>query len=271
MRQQVNFYHKEFRKVIDLFTGQRIVFYVGILLCLLLIDYSQRIGELSELQTNLRQLKQNLTFTQAQYEKEKKKYIPERPDAALNAKIQTLNTELLDKKAILKSIDFAEVNDVRGFSPYFIALSRQSIPEVWLTELTLNQMDNIFVIAGQTIAPEYVPQYLASLSRETIFAGLKFRNMKINRQEPKSEEDPAIIDFLITSMPVDFVLEEGVARVPESFQQQTPRVTGAATIPGFVPGKPFDPEAFQQGQQGAQPPATPLTLVPNPLELVNGN
>jgi len=70
-----------------------------------------------------------------------------------------------------------------GFSLYFEALAKKTIPGIWLTNFSIKKNGEILVLSGSTNSPEYVPMLISNLSDEAVFQGKTFGLFKISTDD----------------------------------------------------------------------------------------
>ncbi len=95
----------------------------------------------------------------------------------------------------LKLLSGKSADQSPGFSSYFLALSNQAIPGVWLSALYLDGQQQLINIEGSTFKPEKIPYFLQQLQKEPIFNGHTFAKLAMQ----KSEEIPNQIDFKLST------------------------------------------------------------------------
>jgi len=72
-----------------------------------------------------------------------------------------------------------DANTPEHFSTFFDALSRQTMPGVWLTAFAADGPDRRLVMAGRAMSAELVPGYLQRLQREPAFQSRRFASLEL--------------------------------------------------------------------------------------------
>jgi len=70
------------------------------------------------------------------------------------------------------------------FSIFFDALSRQTMPGVWLTAFSADGPNRRIVMAGRALSPELSPGYLQRLQREPAFQSRRFASLELEDRTP---------------------------------------------------------------------------------------
>lgn len=86
------------------------------------------------------------------------------------------SSQLAQAEARLRELD---ASAPERFSTYFDALSRQTMPGVWLTAFAADGPDRRLVMAGRALSPELVPGYLQRLQREPAFQSRRFASLEL--------------------------------------------------------------------------------------------
>lgn len=115
-----------------------------------------------------------------------------KPDAALEAKLAELASELKARQDVLDALKRGSAGSTGGFSAYFRAFSRQRVEGVWLTGFEIAAGGAALTIAGRALNADLVPGYLQGLNREPPLQGRQFASIVINR--PMTAEAPARAD-----------------------------------------------------------------------------
>ncbi len=117
-----------------------------------------------------------------QAEKAQRENTPE-----LDRAIAGLKREVQFRRRLMNTIRPGESAAGDGFAEHLAGLARQHIDGLWFTEIELRRGGEQMALLGQTRAPEYVPQYLQRLSRENVFAGHRFRVLRMHVPEERKD------------------------------------------------------------------------------------
>jgi hypothetical protein len=100
--------------------------------------------------------------------------------------IRRLSATLIQQQRLIEVLGDQPLGRTEGFSAHIAALARRHRPGLWLTSVTINGTSNAIELAGQSVAPELVPEYLLTLGEEQALAGQRFDRFDIERLEDKS-------------------------------------------------------------------------------------
>jgi hypothetical protein len=89
-----------------------------------------------------------------------------------------------------------------GYTPYFLALSRQAQPSLWITGFGIGQDGDSLELQGRMLDASVLPGYLRKLNAEPQFKGRAFAQLSMKVAD--SRNDPAAAgytEFLLRSRP----------------------------------------------------------------------
>jgi len=179
--QQINLYHKHLKKKEIEFSFSRLAQVSVALFAFLFIiqifnqyRYYSLNKDLQEQEKLLLTKKDNLKKLQASLPKVKK-------DEQLKVKLKELETDLINKQAVLDILSEKKLGNTAGFTKHFEGLAKQSKQGLWLTKLHFLQGGTVLDIEGLSNTPEVLPQYLQALSSEKIFKGTEFNSFTLQR------------------------------------------------------------------------------------------
>ena len=110
---------------------------------------------------------------------------PERRSKLLEAELARAESELHARQALLDSLHAEASDDARGYSRFFAALARRTLPGVWLTGLTVADGGEQLEIRGRVLHPDLVPAYIRALNKEPVMRGRTVTLLKLAaRREP---------------------------------------------------------------------------------------
>jgi hypothetical protein len=119
--------------------------------------------------------------------------------AALQARVAALGTPAPSRHAIelarlravdagqrrlRAALDSGQAGSTRGYSEYFLALSRQTQGTLWLTGFTVAADGRALEIGGRMTDPRQLPDYLRRLNGEPLFKGREFAQLSLKAVEP---------------------------------------------------------------------------------------
>lgn len=104
-----------------------------------------------------------------------------KPNAQLQAEVQTVETLLQRREAILRLLEGGAIGTTAGFAEHFRALARQVPEGLWLTGFSVGAGGDDIRISGSTLHAAAVPDYIGRLGREAAFRGKSFSALTMQR------------------------------------------------------------------------------------------
>ena len=186
MYQQVNLYQPIFRKQRQIFSAATMGQAVGVVAAALMAIYGYALVKVSSLEAEVVLLEgreQSLTTQLARIDPS----VSARRREELETEVRRLNATLADQQRLIDVLRDQPLGRTEGFSGYLAALARQRTPELWLTALAINGGNGAIELAGRSLAPELVPEYMQRLGGETALAGQRFDLFEIERDGENGE------------------------------------------------------------------------------------
>ena len=118
---------------------------------------------------------------------------PQRRSKLLEAQIARIESDLHGKQVLLASLRTAAADQARGYSQYFAAFARQTLPGVWLTGFSVGEGGEELDIRGGVLHPDLVPQYIKALNKEQVMRGRSVSRLKLaahNESTPAAQTAP---------------------------------------------------------------------------------
>lgn len=104
---------------------------------------------------------------------------PERRSKLLEAEVAKARSELSARQALLDSLHAQTSDDARGYSRFFAAFARRTLPGVWLTGLSVADGGDELEIRGRVLHPDLVPAYIRALNEEPVMRGRTVTLLKL--------------------------------------------------------------------------------------------
>jgi len=183
LEQRVNFYQDIFRKPEVKFPARQMLMSVlGVLLVLILlasVDYVRT--------RSLRLQVARLDATHAQMQKVvtqlNEKLSKQVVNPALQKQAAELRQSLLGEQQFLASLQAQGDTHGQRFSAVLDGLAKTDSPALWLTQIQIRSPGPNLSLTGLTAKASALPDYLAALSGESVFDGLSFRTLSLERSE----------------------------------------------------------------------------------------
>jgi len=152
--------------------------FVAILLAIsvhTLIDVSHLTGEHDRLTQQLAALAEANAKTRAS--------VNSVEDPKLAERVADLKAQLQSRTALETALAGEVKTRSHGFSGHFDGLAANALPGLWLTEIQLLDGGTKIRLAGMTVDPVLVPQFLKNLGRGEEFAGHRFDAFELAADE----------------------------------------------------------------------------------------
>lgn len=186
MYQQINLYQPIFRKQRQLFSALAMAQALAVVAVALLGIYAYGLAKVGALETEVAQLegRENALTTQLM------RIDPALSDSRrgeLEIELKRLNATLVDQQRLMDALEQQPLGATGGFSGALAALARQRTAELWLTQLAINGGTGAIELAGRSLRPELVPEYMESLGAEGALKGQRFDRFEIGRDGATGE------------------------------------------------------------------------------------
>ena len=117
---------------------------------------------------------------------------PQRRSKLLEAQVARAESDLRGKQALLDSLRAVAADKAQGYSQYFAAFARQTLPGVWLTGFSVGDGGDELNISGRVLHPDLVPAYIHALNKEEVMRGRSVTRLKlVAHNEPTPAADAA--------------------------------------------------------------------------------
>jgi hypothetical protein len=178
MYQQINLYQPIFRKQRQIFSAVTMLQAVGAVAAALLAIYGYGLAKVHALEAEVLQLEGREKAVTTQLMRIDPALSSNRR-SELEAEVRRLNATLLDQQRLIDVLREQPLGDTKGFSGYLAALARQRTSELWLTRIGINGGTAAIELAGRSLRPELVPEYMQRLGTEPALAGQQFDKLEI--------------------------------------------------------------------------------------------
>ncbi len=87
------------------------------------------------------------------------------------------------------------------YSEYLLALARQTLPELWITDLKVAEQGQDVTLVGRMTDPTRLPIYLSKLEQEPQFQGRKFSQVELRAVTTEQGVMAQVIEFTLRGKP----------------------------------------------------------------------
>ncbi len=181
--QQVNLYQPAVRKQWRLFSFQMTLSAALAMSVIFIVVYYFGYQDQQKMVFNLQITKLQEEDQLKRMEDLQAKLYPKRKTQQLEQKLELLKFERRQKSRVVSRLQDQTISNVIGFSPYFEALARQRLAELWLTKIRIHDGGEQMFLDGSVLTADLVPRYLQRLATETVYVGRVFQTFTLTRPE----------------------------------------------------------------------------------------
>lgn len=196
MIQQINLYQEILKQQQDKPGINRSGLALIAAMVLLLVFSLYLLFDLYATKNSLQQARRQLSEAETRVQLLKIQFPEQQINKLLSQEISRSQNTLNNLSKVIYLLTDKKSDQTQGFSRYFSALSRQSIADVWLSNIYINGKKHTLKLQGSTFNPEKVPVFIQKLHNEPVFQGRNFAELSMTQAE-KTENQ---IDFSVSTM-----------------------------------------------------------------------
>lgn len=191
MKQQVNLYQPIFRRQKKVLSGLAMVQVVLLVAAGLGLIYVHAAWRLHTLKGDIVVLDAQRNAARARLEDTQRRMPPRQASRLLQAQVTAQATDLARRQRVVAMLGGWQAPGRRGFSSLLEALSREHIPDTWITDFRVSDGGQVLEIHGSALRPELIPRYVERLGRETAFREIRFQGLEMSRVSERQ------VDFVL--------------------------------------------------------------------------
>ncbi len=189
MIQQVNLYKDSLKPRQSNLLSINSYIYGLIVVIILLSAYSGFLfSELETTKSNIQLTKQQLAEAESKIQLLSIQHPKQQINKLLPTEISHSQNKLKHLTQVINQLTDNTSDMTQGFSRYFIALARQSIPQVWITAISINGDQQTIDIKGSTYQAKNTAVFLQKLQHEAIFQGRSFAKLIITQSDESNNQ-----------------------------------------------------------------------------------
>lgn len=199
MNQQINLYYPVFRRQEKKFSAKTMLQAGIIVVAGVVLLYGFSWWRVVDLRAQARSIDQAQQAAVRRIEEISRKFPPRQADPALAAEVRQLQRQVAASERADEILKQRTLGTTDGYSNYLVALSRQHVPGLWLTAVSIGNAGKSVVLEGRSLRPDLVPRFLQQLSSEKVLAGTSFQVFRIDRppHSPKKGGLEPYVDFIV--------------------------------------------------------------------------
>lgn len=181
MSQQINLCNPLFRKQKKYFSAITMIQALGLILLGVFLFYGYLDYQTRSLAGQDKQMAQLQDNTKRQLGELASRVGSRKPSQLLADHVAQAEQTVHTEQSVLNILQHGELGNQTGFSPYFAALSQQTVNGLWLTGFDITGMADQVEIDGRALQPELVAKLIQQLKNEPVFAGVHYTRLDIRR------------------------------------------------------------------------------------------
>ena len=193
MSQQINLFNPIFLKQEKYFSAKTMAESLVLILVALCAFYAYARNEVKSFQDVAADAAHQLADTRDRFISLGGSLSPQRRSKLLEAQIARAESDLHGKQALLASLRADASDKARGYSQYFAAFARRTLPGVWLTGFTVGEGGAELDVRGRVLHPDLVTAYIEALNKEEVMRGRSVTRLKLvahNEPKPAAKSAP---------------------------------------------------------------------------------
>ena len=183
MSQQINLYNPLFLRQEKHFSARTMTQALAVIVLSMAALYVYAMLESRSAERNAQRYHEQLAAQRDQLVKLTAQLAGQGKSKTLENEVVRFEADLKARTATLEALSTGELGNTAGFSSYFAAFGRQTLPGIWLTGFTIADSGNDLVIGGRALRADLVPDYIAALNKETVMRGRRITEMKLYARE----------------------------------------------------------------------------------------
>ncbi len=192
MSQQINLFNPIFLRQEKYFSSKTMVESLVLMLVALCAFYVYANHEVTSFEEVAADAAHQLADTRDRFISLGGSLSPQRRSKLLEAQVARAESDLRGKEALLASLHAVAADKAQGYSQYFAAFARQTLPGVWLTGFSVADGGEELSIRGRVLQPDLVPAYIRALNKEEVMRGRSVTRLRlVAHNEPAPAADAA--------------------------------------------------------------------------------
>ena len=181
MSQQINLFNPIFLKQKKIFTAVHMAQTLGLVAAGALLLAAFGAVKTAQLEKHATAGMAAVNAAEARLAQVAKDFPPKQKNKDIETEIARLQGELKAMREVRSVLERGELGNTAGYSEYWRAFARQSVPGVWLTSVSVAGPGKEIGLEGRALQPELLPGYIQRLTREAVLQGKTFGSLEISR------------------------------------------------------------------------------------------
>ncbi|WP_027389738.1 hypothetical protein [Chrysiogenes arsenatis] len=182
MKQEINLYLEQFRPKPIPFPAKRVFGIAALCLVVILAATAAQWYHTQTLATQQQHWQEQRAAAEQKVAEYTKLYPAPITDKGLAGRINMMGNTTIYQERLLAELEIARDHQSR-FSQKLAAIARQTVPNVWLTNIYFYDAGVQLALQGKTSQTSQPPVLLSALSREAVLQGYRFDNFRMQQDE----------------------------------------------------------------------------------------
>jgi hypothetical protein len=179
--QQINLFNPIFLKQKKIFTAVHMAQTLGLVAAGALLLAAFGAVKTAQLEKHATAGMAAVNAAEARLAQVAKDFPPKQKNKDIEIEIARMQGELKAMREVRSVLERGELGNTAGYSEYWRAFARQSVPGVWLTSVSVAGSGKEIGLEGRALQPELLPGYIQRLTREAVLQGKTFGSLEISR------------------------------------------------------------------------------------------
>ena len=205
MSQQINLFNPIFMKQRKYFSLLAMLQALGLIVAGSLVFYGYAIYQVGQLKKQSEESTKRFNAEQARLTRYAAEFSPQQATQLLQEEVRQLEKQAEEQNELVETVKSGAAGNTTGYSEYLRAFSRQTVPGLWLTGLSVVGDAAQITLSGAAVSPELLPIYIQRLSSESIMKGKTFSDLQMQQPKAASGKDaksaPRYVEFTLRSVP----------------------------------------------------------------------
>ena len=220
MSQQINLYQPSFRRQEQKFSARTMLLAGLTVIGATILLGALNLWQVSRLEAGVRDMDAQYAVVLERFQTINSSLSVRPRDRALEQQVERMQRLIEGRYRVQELLREGAFTNTDGFSPYFLALARQHVAGLWLTNFDITGAAEHMTLKGRSRQPEFVPRYIQKLAEENVLSGTEFRVFHMTRPQAAGKSGSRTLIEFVLSTEQDLLAED--APVFESGRQSLP-------------------------------------------------
>ena len=200
MNQQINLYQPSFRRQEQKFSARTMLLTGLTVVTAIVLLGVLNLWQVSRLEAGVKEMDAQYSVVLERFQTINTSLSVRPRDRALEQQVQRMQRLIEGRYRVQELLRKGAFSNTEGFSRYFLALARQHLAGLWLTNFDITGAAERMTLKGRSKQPELVPRYIQKLAEENVLSGTEFRVFHMARPQAEGKSgSQSLIEFVIST------------------------------------------------------------------------